>query len=103
MLFSQRRGLKSIKNVIQIDSIDQDLRNALWSAVTIWRNQQNNSLNIEHFEDLMTRFWLFYLKSALDTFPGGTHLFSRVRNLFFDGEWNECYDILEFIVANYPD
>ena len=34
--FSQREGFEPIKNVIQVDSIDEDLRNSLWNALHIW-------------------------------------------------------------------
>jgi hypothetical protein len=34
--FSERKGLKPIKSVIQIDSMDDALRNGLWSALTIY-------------------------------------------------------------------
>ncbi len=33
--FSQRKGLTPIKIKIQKDSIDDDLKNSLWSAITI--------------------------------------------------------------------
>ncbi|VBB09333.1 Hypothetical protein LUCI_4623 [Lucifera butyrica] len=36
MLFSQRQGLKPIKQVIQLEDIDNDLKNGLWNALTIF-------------------------------------------------------------------
>lgn len=35
-LFSHRHGLKPVKNVIQIDSIDTDLQNRLWNSLKIY-------------------------------------------------------------------
>jgi AbiJ-like protein len=35
-LFSHRHGLKPVKNVIQIDSIDDDLRNRLWDSLKLF-------------------------------------------------------------------
>ncbi len=35
-LFSQRKGLKPVKSIIQIDSMDTDLRNSLWNALSIF-------------------------------------------------------------------
>ena len=45
MLFSQRRGLKPIKVGIQVDSIDNDLRNALWDAIqlAVWDKHKDSS------------------------------------------------------------
>ena len=35
MLFSQRAGIKPIKNTIQINSMDNDLKVGLWSALVM--------------------------------------------------------------------
>lgn len=35
MRFSERTGLRPIKNVIQTDDMDQDLRIGLWNALTL--------------------------------------------------------------------
>ncbi|MFH2043501.1 MAG: hypothetical protein ABIJ35_13365, partial [Acidobacteriota bacterium] len=32
-LFSERTGIKPLKQIIQVDGIDTDLRNKLWSAL----------------------------------------------------------------------
>jgi hypothetical protein len=32
MLFSERRGIKPIKSLMQVDSLDGDARTALWNA-----------------------------------------------------------------------
>lgn len=33
--FSQRQGIKLMKSIVQIDSMDDDLRNSLWNALTL--------------------------------------------------------------------
>ena len=40
MLFSQKHGYKPVKSVIQLTSIDDDLRNGLWNALDVyyWSN-----------------------------------------------------------------
>jgi len=35
-LFSQRHGYKPVKSVIQIESIDEELRTGLWNALDIY-------------------------------------------------------------------
>lgn len=102
MLFSQRKGLKPIKSIIQIEALDKDLRNGLWSAVTVWRNHHNASASFEPFVELMKDFWLVYFKNSLDTLQEASYVFQQLRTIFFDGEWYNCYDILEFIVGKYP-
>lgn len=102
MLFSQRKGLKPIKSIIQIEALDEDLRNAIWSAVTVWRNHHSSGPASAPYVLLMREFWLFYFKKTLDAFPDANSLFSQLREIFFGGEWYECYDILEFIISKYP-
>jgi hypothetical protein len=35
-LFSQRKGIKPVKSVMQVDSMDSELRNGLWNALIIF-------------------------------------------------------------------
>lgn len=103
MLFSQRKGLKPIKSVIQVDTVDRELRNGLWSAIVLWRLQYDQTERLSKFVSLMNKFWLSYFKESVDTSPDYNGIFARIRNVFFDGEWHDCYDILEFIAANDTD
>ena len=102
MLFSQRKGIKPIKSVIQVESIDTDLKNALWSAVVFFY-QNNASRTVSLLDELMVRFWLHYYKDPIDSYQNYGRAFQRVKQSFFDGEWYDTYDILEFIASNYPD
>lgn len=89
MLFSQRKGLRPIRSVIQVEALDDDVRNGLWTAVTIWRNHhQRAPLDLRPFDELMTKFWLFYFKKTLDTKPDHNSLFSVLRNRFFEARIN---------------
>ena len=46
-LFSHRHGLKPVKNVIQIDSIDDDLQNRLWDSLQLsyWGKVHSSSIS----------------------------------------------------------
>ncbi len=35
-LFSQRKGIKPIKSFMQIDSMDEELKNSLWNALSVY-------------------------------------------------------------------
>jgi hypothetical protein len=110
--FSQRKGLKPIKSVIQIDSMDDDLRNGLWTALTIhcWNRIHPNSLgeyylSYDHdLETLVERIWMYYFKKPIDTL-GNNWLGIRqgLRDHFYRCSWNEVYDFVEFVANNYPD
>ena len=107
MLFSQRIGKTPIKSIIQIDTIDDDLRNALWNELTLtywgaaaklqWLSQCNSELQY-----LFPRIWMDLFKKRIDEIPLHTQDYINiVRSFFFKGEWHNVYDMLEFIPNNY--
>lgn len=111
-LFSQREGIKPIKSILQVDSMDSELRNGLWDVLTIcyWDRVKRSSIygymisNHEDMDLLFKRLWHNYFKSPIDTlidFWPVTH--KEIRKHFFNFKWNEVYDFIEFIANNYPD
>lgn len=105
--FSQREGFKPVKSVIQINSIDNELRNSLWNALTLfyWDRIEdqwistNNNMNI-----LFKLLWIKHLKWQLDTlddFWPTTH--KIIKKIFFNFLWYEIYDFIEFIANNYSN
>ena len=106
MLFSQRKGIKPSKSVIQIESMNDDLRNSLWNALTLcyWNNVKDNS--IAYFplmKRLIGKLWLNHFKLPLDALsPSWTDTCEEIKNKFYGYKWYEVYDFIEFIVENYP-
>ena len=113
-LFSHRHGLKQVKNIMQIDSIDIDLRNRLWNSLKLfyW-----DMVHLSHFSEinifggkseksvalLIQKLWHNYYKQPLDTMDDSWEtIYNEIRNYFFSCKWNEAYDFIEFIVNNYP-
>jgi hypothetical protein len=112
-LFSHRKGLKPVKTQIQVDSMDQELRNGLWNALTqyYWEGvptrggqaflsyDQNKKALV-----LCRRLWLNYFKAPIDTLPDyWPEVHNTIRKYFFGCAWNEAYDMVEFVASNYPD
>jgi hypothetical protein len=103
MLFSQRKGITPIKSVIQTDSLDADLRNALWSAIAVFYHAVLGRAG-ELMNELLINFWLYFYKQPVDTFDAGS-VYQKLRSEFLQGNqeaWYRCYDILEFIAAYFP-
>lgn len=105
--FSQRKGLKPIKSVIQVNSIDNELRNSLWNALTLFywdriKDQwisTNNNMNI-----LFKLLWINHLKWQLDTLDNFWPKTNKIiKKFFFNFLWYEIYDFIEFIANNYPN
>ena len=105
--FSQRKGIKPVKSVIQIDSMDSDLRNDLWNALTIFYWYKVIGVLISRNEELDTLFknlWINYFKWPLDTLDNlWVNTYAEIRKYFFNCEWNEVYDFIEFMANNHPD
>lgn len=113
--FSQREGIEPVRAVMQVDSMDDDLRSSLWNALDIcyWRRVQGSpisgySLYYDENKDmksLVMALWMRHFKRPLDTL----NLYvwhptrSEIREYFFGCKWNKAYDFIEFVVNNYPD
>ena len=102
--FSQRKGFKPVTEVIQIDSMNSELRNSLWNTldVEIWSNdfiQRYGRYGIGTFSKAL---WFNFFKKPIDSRPiGNVHILKEIRGHFFDSEWYEVYDFLEFVVGYY--
>ena len=115
MIFSERMGFKSVIKSIQIESIDDDLRNTLWSLLTnhYWNKLRNargqeNYIKPSNLEELFGALWIDYFKWPTDTIPrffkgsGNSYGFNILRNYFFNAEWYQVYDLVEFISIRGP-
>ena len=102
--FSQRKGFKPVAELIQIDSMNSELRNSLWNAldVEIWSSdfiQGHGGYRIRAFSG---EFWFHFLKKPIDSRPiHDVHILAEIRGHFFRFEWFEVYDFLEFVVGYY--
>lgn len=106
--FSQRKGLKKIKTEIQVDSIDEDLRNRLWNLFTgFYLNTMigfTNVSSVENMAILLRGVWHNLFKAPIDNIPRRCDdLYDWMRDYFFKCGYGEVYDLLEFVGNNYPD
>lgn len=113
MSFSQRHGFKPLKTVIQIESMDTDLRNGLWNvSYDCMGRQLMLSITVENgnFLDpnaglrLIRLLWRDHFKLTVDDTPSGwPEAHYAIREYFFSRNWNEVYDFLEFLVEVLGD
>jgi hypothetical protein len=105
--FSQRKGIKPVKSVIQVDSMDNDLRISLWNALTLfyWKQVKTNYLpDCKSIELLCNKLWMYYFKRPIDTLKNyWVETYNEIREYFFKCLWYEVYDFIEFIANNYDD
>ena len=97
--FSQRKGFKPVAEVLQIDSMNSELRNSLWNVldIEIWSADRFDSL-----DPFCEALWFKFFKKPLDSRPRGNYpILLEIREYFFVCEWFEVYDFLEFVVWYY--
>ena len=115
MRFSQRLGISPVEKAIQHESMDEDLRNSLWSLVQgiYWDKYKRNQSGMygrsdfvegSNLNQLITKLWLHYFKQPIDTI----HRYfgdcvSYLREYFFSAEWYEVYDFIEFLSEEGPE
>lgn len=107
MRFSQRYGYSQVRDHLQLESMDQALRNSLWNQVErrYWLASSSRSgLLVITPEDRLTdefcvRVWSDYFKEPLSKRPRSLEDNKRVIFAHFESaQWYEVYDFVEFIV-----
>jgi hypothetical protein len=99
MRFSQRYGFKPVKNLIQLNYIDEELRNGLWNLLEIHYWQRIKTI---YYPQVMQTFlvplWHNYFKAPIDTISDSWSVnLMTIREYFMRCEWCEVYDFIEFI------
>jgi len=100
-----------MKKAVQLRSVDEDLRNALWNviAVGVFARYRPSDYRFEsetsRTKDLLDQIFLNLYKMAIDRLPvyrdsqyGQTSASEYLRNIVMSGKWNQVYDLVDFIV-----
>lgn len=105
MLFSQRQGLTPAQKTLQLEQVDEELRNRLWNALKVyyWDNYKSSihgNLKGSNYESFVFSYWHHFFKWSADAIP--EHFFQVVdvlREQFFSFPWYRVYDFIEFTIA----
>jgi uncharacterized protein (DUF1810 family) len=105
-LFSQRAGISALNKVIQRESIDVELRNALWTSfhetfVNAYYHDKGEYGFSYHpyrkeLEPWLYSLWTQFYKAPSDTQPTFRTAVDQIRADFFRAEWHWVFDFLEF-------
>lgn len=100
--FSKRYGYEKIKE-FQVQSLDNETRNLLWSM--FWKICNTTPAVVQSLPGFAEYIWVDFLKNRIDEFPcykTGTGLslnthpdYSFLKNIFVYYEWYKVYDLLE--------
>lgn len=111
MKFSERLGYKPVKEQLQVESIDNDLKNSLWS---VFLELFFKGLSNEHPEYLLHTYhkalWFNFFKLPIDTSyihndssVSKDKLHQHLRKFFFESKnWYDPFDLIEYS-ATYAD
>ncbi|MDT8901545.1 AbiJ-NTD4 domain-containing protein [Anaeroselena agilis] len=103
MNFSQRYGYKKEK-VLQIESMDDDLRNSLWNI--FYDNFCGKYLDQRrgvYVALLMRNLWINFFKQPIDEMPDFTgDTKEYLKNRHKTANWDDIYDFHEFVANHYP-
>lgn len=108
MKFSERLGHQPVRTQLQIESIDNALKNSLWSAFleSFLKMLSNDSFRGYRLGEYARSLWFNFFKLPLDAAPiedsGFVYadtLTKYLRNFFLNNKnWYDPYDLLQFSV-----
>jgi hypothetical protein len=107
--FSERIGKKEPRNAIQLDSMDDMLRNSLWNVLNVYiferlLREDSNYLNSSRFNNLFHGIWFNFLKEPTDQIPSNKFaLVDAMRKRFFAWDYLEVYDFIDFLIQGEDD
>lgn len=103
MKFSQRIGKTPVTKKLQIEGMDESLKNGLWNAfkihiidpLTSGISYRNIFLNL-----FCKEIWANFFKFPIDTVPVlDIESEAYLRAWFFKAEWYKVYDLMEFVIT----
>lgn len=109
MRFSQRIGKRPVKTVLQVESIDDDLRNRLWNTVLEDFFNKLNAYASRYEEsqkgEICKLIWKEFYNFPIDEIPSYSNsdqvyisgFIDYIRKWFFKAEWVDIYDFIEFV------
>lgn len=101
--FSQRKGFTPTKDKIQLESMDDALRNALWNCLCsyFWDTELRSREFLYRNEDnyiLVQWIWTDYFKLSTDLIDSRCRvIYGYLRKYFYECQWYAAYDFIEFM------
>lgn len=105
LTFSQRMGLTPVRTAMQVESLDNETRNAIWNLIYPFIHYGISEKNLQIYRYIWTGL---YHKTS-DSCPGEQQgicaangripqaFYQFFRQVILKHPWNECLDFVEFI------
>jgi hypothetical protein len=115
MNFSQRYGHVRVREVIQVDDMNVELRNSLWNVLEfyVWSKLKSDTYQASIYNILsirpnspldkfIARVWIHYLKRPINDSPNTWQdFYKNMQEMFFHSMWYKVYDFIEMVIACY--
>lgn len=102
--FSERKGFKLVSDTLQVQGINNDLRNSIWNVLNsfILERYHSRYLFLDGRPDHFTlSLWIDFFKRPVHLIPTTpAKALATIYDYFSKCEWYEVYDFLEFTL-NY--
>lgn len=98
--FSQRMGIVPVRTMLQVDSMDDALRNSLWNVLMEWVFDSYKKSDHVKGNAIVTRIWRDHLKRRLDDldqYQYSIEVVPEIRKHFLACAWHQVYDFIEFV------
>jgi AbiJ N-terminal domain 4 len=112
MKFSERYGHVPVRSALQVDGIDDGLRNRLWNLICArffhpwppFRGATNDWLPLQQDPfALFKNLWHNYFKRPTDSIGNSyTDALSNLKEYVLGCKWYELYDLFEFFADSTP-
>ena len=103
-LFSERKGYKPVKDALQVECMDDDLRNSFWNVIAMFPLKTISDYTTysncpEEIQVLISILYKNYWKLPVDEFFSlSFYPYQEIRKYFFKCEWFDVYDFLEILI-----
>ncbi len=107
--FAERMGFRPVRSVLQIDGMDEALRNGLWNMVHLhyWRRYMTSPhpFRQKDLGLLLYRVWAFTFKQPTDSKPDNLSVAWAQLRLWFlqKAEWLDVYEFIQQLPNWYED
>ena len=108
--FSERMGLKKVRTEMQVESMDETLKNRLWNVLDYyyWSHEHGSpgilKVPSAQMKSILTKLWHYYFKEPVDIIHQfWSDTFKILRKRYSEFRWYEVYDFIEFAANNFPD
>ncbi|MFC1595822.1 AbiJ-NTD4 domain-containing protein [Candidatus Margulisiibacteriota bacterium] len=108
--FSKRYGYAKASDIIQIESMSDDLQNSLWNIMLkYYFNNKNKITNVYGTKYILSgelnktveEYWINCLKKPVDQIKNQwDFMYKKIREMFFAGDWYFIYDLIEYFANN---